>query len=145
MERDAAAAVAPPPPRRTPRLRGPALGASVTALVLARCLVFKRLSARGQARVEAERAWLALAPRVPAHVFRLAGIYGPFRSALDSARRAPPRPADAEGRGRGGAPAKFVSRVHVDDICAALLASARRPLPGEVPPTGACKVTRKAL
>ena len=90
--------------------------------------------------MEAERAWLALAPRVPAHVSRLAGIYGPFRSALDSVRRAPPRPADAEGRGRGGAPAKFVSRVHVDDICAALLASARRPLPGEVPPTGALEL-----
>ena len=35
VERDAAAAVAPPPPRRAPRLRGPALSPSVTALVLA--------------------------------------------------------------------------------------------------------------
>ena len=38
-------------------------------------------SERGRRRVAAERGWLALDP--PAHVFRLAGIYGPGpRSAL---------------------------------------------------------------
>ncbi|KAJ1477948.1 hypothetical protein T484DRAFT_1819238 [Baffinella frigidus] len=31
------------------------------------------------ARLAAEGEWLALAPHIPVHVFRLAGIYGPFR------------------------------------------------------------------
>ena len=41
--------------------------------------------ARGQARVAAERAWLdLLRVGLPVHLFRLAGIYGPGRSALDT-------------------------------------------------------------
>ena len=42
-------------------------------------------STRAEHRVAAERAWLALqgGEDLPAHIFRLAGIYGPGRSALD--------------------------------------------------------------
>ena len=42
---------------------------------------------RGQARVDAERGWLDLMRMgVPVHLFRIAGIYGPGRSAVDSLR-----------------------------------------------------------
>src|SRR5262249_32530313 len=67
---------------------------------------------RGQRRLDAERAWLALAP--PAHLFRLAGIYGPGRSAIDTVR---------EGRARRiDKPGQVFSRIHVDDIATVLLA-----------------------
>jgi nucleoside-diphosphate-sugar epimerase len=39
---------------------------------------------RGRRRVAAEQEWLAL--RQPAHLFRLAGIYGPGSSPLDTMR-----------------------------------------------------------
>jgi nucleoside-diphosphate-sugar epimerase len=81
---------------------------------------------RGQRRADAERAWLDLfADRnAAAHVFRLAGIYGPGRSALDSARQA--------ARPRIVKPGLVFSRIHVDDIVAVLLASMARPNPGAV-------------
>ena len=75
---------------------------------------------RGLRRLDAERAWLALDP--PAHLFRLAGIYGPGRSALDTVR---------EGRARRiDKPGQVFSRIHVDDIVGVLLASIDRPNPG---------------
>ncbi len=75
---------------------------------------------RGRWRVAAERAWLATG--LPVHVFRLAGIYGPGRSALDRLR---------EGRAqRVVKPGQVFSRIHVDDIAGAILASIARPDPG---------------
>ena len=83
-------------------------------------------SARGRRRVAAEAAWLALHERsgVPVHVFRLAGIYGPARSALDQVRARTARRVDRPGH-------RF-SRIHVDDIAAVLMASMARPAPGAV-------------
>jgi nucleoside-diphosphate-sugar epimerase len=58
----------------------------------------------------------------PAHLFRLAGIYGPGRSALDTVR---------SGRAkRILKPGQVFSRIHVEDIVAVLLASIARPDPG---------------
>ncbi len=75
---------------------------------------------RGRRRVAAERGWLAL--RQPAHLFRLAGIYGPGSSALDTVR---------EGRAKRVAkPGQVFSRIHVDDIVQVLEASMARPDPG---------------
>jgi nucleoside-diphosphate-sugar epimerase len=52
-------------------------------------------------------------------VFRLPGIYGPGRSAFDRLR---------EGKARRiAAPGQMFSRVHVDDIAAALIASFAGP------------------
>ena len=65
---------------------------------------------RRSARAAADLAWQALRPDL--HVFRLPGIYGPGRSALD--RLAAPR-VDAPGH-------RF-SRIHVDDIVGAVIAS----------------------
>jgi nucleoside-diphosphate-sugar epimerase len=75
---------------------------------------------RGQRRVEAEAGWRALGQ--PAHLFRLAGIYGPGRSALDTVRA---------GRAqRVVKPGQVFSRVHVDDIAQTLAASIARPRAG---------------
>jgi nucleoside-diphosphate-sugar epimerase len=80
-------------------------------------------SERGRRRVAAERGWLALDP--PAHVFRLAGIYGPgARNALAQLRAGTAK--------RVVKPGQVFSRVHVEDIAAVLRASMARPDPGRV-------------
>lgn len=75
---------------------------------------------RGRRRLAAETAWLDL-PQ-PAHLFRLAGIYGPGRSALDTVRSGKAR--------RVLKPGQVFSRIHRDDIVQILLASIVRPNPG---------------
>ncbi|CAA7616445.1 SDR family oxidoreductase [Magnetospirillum sp. UT-4] len=75
---------------------------------------------RSRRRAAAEAAWLASG--LPVHLFRLAGIYGPGRSALDTVR---------EGRAkRIVKPGQVFSRIHVDDIAAVVTASMARPDPG---------------
>jgi hypothetical protein len=81
---------------------------------------------RGRRRVAAEALWLDLwwDDGLPVHIFRLAGIYGPGRSAIDQV---------LSGRARRILkPGQVFSRVHVDDIVATLIASMRHPLPGTV-------------
>ncbi len=75
---------------------------------------------RRSARAEADRAWLAL--RNDVRLFRLPGIYGPGRSALERV---------AEGRAhRIDLPDQVFSRVHVDDIVAGVIASLSHGPPG---------------
>lgn len=75
---------------------------------------------RGRRRVAAEAGWIATG--LPVHVFRLAGIYGPGRSAFDRLR---------EGRAQRIVKAGQVfSRIHVEDVAAVLAASMARPNPG---------------
>ena len=80
---------------------------------------------RGRARVADEQSWLELLRLgLPAHVFRIAGIYGPGRSALDAVRG---------GRARRIVkPGQVFSRIQVDDLAAALEASMAQPNPGGV-------------
>ena len=116
------------------------------------CNVADGSSAADRLRAEAE--WLALHDasdgRLATRVFRLAGIYGPGRSALDTLSRrgaavAPASPQLDNGTGAiersqslsgvaagavvrtagnsGAAVPRYVSRIHVTDICSALLAS----------------------
>jgi nucleoside-diphosphate-sugar epimerase len=74
------------------------------------------MAGRRGGRNAADGAWLALHREV--RVFRLPGIYGPGRSALDRA---------AEGRAhRIALPQQVFSRVHVDDIVDGILASLKR-------------------
>jgi nucleoside-diphosphate-sugar epimerase len=82
--------------------------------------------ARGRQRVTAEAGWLDLHRRhgLPVHIFRLAGIYGPGRSALDAVRQGRAQRIDKPGQ--------VFSRVHVADIVAILRASMARPEPGAV-------------
>jgi len=68
---------------------------------------------RRSARTQADLGWQAL--RAETRVFRLPGIYGPGRSAIDRVR---------EGRAhRIDLPGQAFSRIHVDDIVAAIIAS----------------------
>lgn len=68
---------------------------------------------RRTARAEADIAWQAL--RNDVRVFRLPGIYGPGRSALDRVE---------EGKShRIDFPSQIFSRVHVDDIVSAVIAA----------------------
>ncbi|WP_424957176.1 SDR family oxidoreductase [Hyphomicrobium sp. 1Nfss2.1] len=76
-------------------------------------------SVRGRQRVAAEASWLALGQtlNVPTQIFRLAGIYGVGRSAIDKLR---------EGTAhRIIKPDQVFNRIHVDDIartvCAAMV------------------------
>jgi nucleoside-diphosphate-sugar epimerase len=78
--------------------------------------------ARTRRRVAAEGHWLASG--LPAHVFRLAGIYGPGRSALDAIRAGSAR--------RIVKPGQTFGRIHVDDIVQVLRASIARPNPGAI-------------
>ncbi len=84
------------------------------------------LSVRGKRRVTAENAWLDLhrSHGLPVHIFRLAGIYGPGRNALETVRA---------GMGRRiHKPGQVFSRIHVADIAAVLLASIDKPEGGAV-------------
>ena len=78
--------------------------------------------ARAERRLAAERAWLDSG--LPVHLFRLAGIYGPGRNAFVNLRRGTAR--------RIVKPGQVFSRIHVDDICAALRASMTRARPGAI-------------
>jgi nucleoside-diphosphate-sugar epimerase len=77
---------------------------------------------RGARRVAAEAGWRALGLRP--HVFRLAGIYGPGRSALDTVRAGTAR--------RIVKPGQLFSRIHVEDIARVLEASIAQPNPGAI-------------
>ena len=83
-------------------------------------------SERAWRRVAAEAAWLDLQRLhgLPVHVFRLAGIYGPGRSALDEVRAGTAR--------RIVKPGQVFSRIHVEDIATVLRASIEHPRPGTV-------------
>ena len=81
-------------------------------------------SKRGRRRVMAEDAWLDLWREhgIPVHIFRLAGIYGPGRNALETVR---------QGRARRiHRPGQVFGRIHLDDIVQTLLASIEQPNPG---------------
>lgn len=81
---------------------------------------------RGTRRTIAEKQWLSAFKnkKLPVHVFRLAGIYGPGRSAIDSVRAGIAR--------RIIKPGHAFSRVHVDDIVQTLMKSFAHPAPGQV-------------
>ena len=72
---------------------------------------------RRNSRAEADKAWLELGARS----FRLPGIYGPGRSALD-------RVKDARAR-RIDLPRQVFSRVHVDDIASGVVAALMQDAP----------------
>jgi nucleoside-diphosphate-sugar epimerase len=72
------------------------------------------ISERGRRRLAAENAWRELGARTGkrVQVFRLPGIYGPGRSAIDSVRAGSARRIVKRGQ--------VFNRIHVDDIAGAL-------------------------
>lgn len=83
-------------------------------------------SQRGSQREKAEEQWQSLAMNedFPLHIFRLSGIYGPGRSALDTVRSGSAR--------RLHKPGHVFNRIHVDDIVQTLVASINNPQPGAI-------------
>ncbi|GJV72748.1 putative NAD(P)-binding Rossmann-fold superfamily protein [Tanacetum coccineum] len=81
-------------------------------------------------RLAAEEGWLSLGHDLgfAAHVFRLGGIYGPGRSAIDTIIK---KGALSDVQ-RGRSFKKYTSRVHVADICNALNESIHKPSPGRI-------------
>ena len=77
---------------------------------------------RSSRRIKTERAWLESG--LPAHVFRLAGIYGPGRSPLDAVR-------DGHAH-RVIKPGQVFGRIHVADVAEILAASMQHPDRGAV-------------
>jgi len=75
-------------------------------------------NARLERRVAAEGQWQKLG----GHVFRLAGIYGPGRNAVEDVRAGEARRLDKPGQ--------VFSRIHVVDIAQTVLASMVQPHPG---------------
>lgn len=79
---------------------------------------------RGRARIAQEDGWLAFGREtgVPVQVFRLAGIYGPGRSALDRVWQ--------PGVTRTVKPGHVFNRIHVADIADIVAAGIRQPTAG---------------
>ncbi|MCO5590500.1 hypothetical protein L7F22_044470 [Adiantum nelumboides] len=83
---------------------------------------------RGAARLEAEKEWLQVGVESGAciQVFRLGGIYGPGRSAINTLLRSD-RESSTQRRSR-----HYTSRIHVSDICEVVMASIQSPCPGKI-------------
>jgi len=75
---------------------------------------------RSQRRVIAENNWSKYA----AHIFRLPGIYGPNRSAIDKLKKRQTH--------RIHYPNHVFSRIHVDDIAQTVVRSIKKPNPGNI-------------
>ncbi len=73
------------------------------------------------ARLKAEQDWLYFARvnRLPLHIFRLSGIYGPGRNALDRLMNCKKQSIFKKNQ--------VFSRIHIDDIVATLMASIQQP------------------
>lgn len=83
-------------------------------------------SRRGSLRAMAEKQWMSLSASrdLPLHIFRLSGIYGPGRSALDNVRTGVFRRIDKPGHA--------FNRIHIDDIVQVLVASINAPKDNQV-------------
>ncbi len=83
-------------------------------------------SPRARRRIAAEESWrqFSAGHAAPLVIFRLPGIYGPGRSAVDSVCSGTARRIYKEGQ--------VFSRMHVDDIAVALAASMAHPEAGDL-------------
>lgn len=83
-------------------------------------------SPSGKRRLTAENQWLSLyaQSRLPVHIFRLSGIYGPNRSILDRIQASTFQNIFKENH--------LFSRIHVADIIQTLEKSINAPVPGAI-------------
>lgn len=77
---------------------------------------------RAAARLKSEAAWATT--KLPLHIFRLAGIYGPQRNMLQRVIE-----NDFTGLPNDDLP---VHRIHIEDIVQTIMASMATPTPGEI-------------
>lgn len=65
---------------------------------------------KAQQRLAAEKSWLAFSERnrVPLYIFRIAGIYGPYRNALQKIKNGATHSIFKQGQ--------YFSRIHVEDL-----------------------------
>lgn len=83
----------------------------------------KPTSRRGIERLKAENAWLQSG--VPVEIFRLAGVYGPGRNIIARLKTGGYKAVQWN-------PPHYSSRIHVDDIVAAMMAAMYAPKPGRI-------------
>lgn len=83
-------------------------------------------SARALHRLEAENEWLNLYEKhkLPVHIFRLAGIYGPGRGPFSKVKLGKAKQIIKRNQ--------LFSRIHVEDIATTLEASILKPKPGSI-------------
>jgi len=83
-------------------------------------------SKRGSRRAKSEAQWMSLFRDmgVPVHIFRLAGIYGPGRSALDTVKTGAARRVDKPGHA--------FNRIYINDLVKILKASIDNPNAGNI-------------
>ncbi|WP_017442889.1 SDR family oxidoreductase [Rickettsia gravesii] len=81
---------------------------------------------KSKIRLLAEQKWLALyfKYKIPVHIFRLSGIYGPGRNCLEEINNSKDFTIIKKDQ--------FFSRVHVEDVCQAIISSLNFPTPGEI-------------
>ncbi|NSX83101.1 sugar nucleotide-binding protein [Wolbachia endosymbiont of Atemnus politus] len=80
------------------------------------------IESRGKSRLRSEKKWLN--SKLPVHIFRLAGIYGPGRNVLVDLRLNKARNIQKEGH--------LFSRIHVEDISNILFSSMQNIKPSEI-------------
>lgn len=78
----------------------------------------------GLRRIQAESQWLNMRHIWPIHIFRLSGIYGPKRNAIERLIHGKTSTIIKKNH--------VFSRVHVADIAQVLSASLNQPTPGEI-------------
>jgi len=83
----------------------------------------KPASERGIERLKAEQAWLQSG--LPVEIFRLAGIYGPGRNMIARLKAGEYKTVQWDSP-------HYSSRIHVDDIVAAIMAAIKMPKPGRI-------------
>ncbi|XP_009774248.1 uncharacterized protein LOC107781961 [Nicotiana tabacum] len=90
----------------------------------------RSITESAKARIAAEEGWLHLAcdVGVTVQIFRLGGIYGPGRSAIDTILK-----QESLSKGQMMRFSRhYTSRIHVADICQTLKASIQRPSPRKI-------------
>jgi nucleoside-diphosphate-sugar epimerase len=81
---------------------------------------------KSKLRLIAEQRWLELYSKykLPVHILRLSGIYGPGRNCLEDINKGKDFTIIKKDQ--------YFSRIHILDICQAIIASINSPTPGEI-------------
>lgn len=83
-------------------------------------------NSKSKARLSIEHQWLELylKHKLPVHILRLSGIYGPGRHCLEKIKSGKNFTIIKKNQ--------YFSRIHIMDICQAIISSINAPTPGEI-------------